>query len=137
MGINGDVARTSGTGKDLATRFQPGWGGGPGRPKGSGARPIVALIREALEGNILKGNTTPDGRSVAEWFADCLISNAMQGNAAAINQVMDRVEGKVTADPSAEAGSGAVFEIIDDGRSTSTSSTETVPPPAGSSPLPE
>lgn len=122
--------KTGGPGKNLSTRFQPGWKGGPGRPKGS--RSIVTLIKQALESDQLKGNATPDGRSVAQWFAECLISNAMAGNAAAINQVMDRVEGKVSAETS--EASPAVFEIIDDGRNPP--ATE-VPPSAGTAHLPE
>jgi hypothetical protein len=38
---------------------------------------------------------TPDGRTVAEWLVDNMISHAMTGNAACMKEIMDRVEGKI------------------------------------------
>jgi hypothetical protein len=82
------------------TQFKPGadWNGNPnGRPKGSA--PMTTLIRRALDGNKLGAESTPDGRTVAEWLVDNMISHAMKGNAACMKEIMDRVEGKIP-DPS-------------------------------------
>jgi Family of unknown function (DUF5681) len=78
------------------TRFKPGaeWNGNrAGRPKGRVS--LTTLIRRALDGSRLGAEHTPDGRTVAEWLVDNMISHAMKGNAACMKEIMDRVEGKM------------------------------------------
>lgn len=80
---------TSGTGEKQvtgkeATQFQPGQSGNPGgRPKGSG-KTTAALYR------ILEDDAQ------ADLLAKALLRLAKKGNAAAIKQVMDRVDGPIT-----------------------------------------
>jgi hypothetical protein len=78
------------------TQFKPGaeWNGDrAGRPKGSVS--LTTLIRRALDGSKLGAEPTPDGRTVAEWLVDNMISHAMKGNAACIKEVMERIDGKI------------------------------------------
>jgi hypothetical protein len=77
-----------------ATRFQLGWNGGPGRPKGSVS--LTTLIKEALQKTELCGTKTPDGRANAEWLVDRMIILAMQGNARYMQEIIDRNDGKMT-----------------------------------------
>jgi Family of unknown function (DUF5681) len=79
-------------------QFKPGaeWNGNrAGRPKGSVS--LTTLIRRALDGSKLGVESTPDGRTVAEWLVDNMISQAMKGNAACMKEIMDRIEGKMPA----------------------------------------
>jgi hypothetical protein len=115
------------------TPWKRGQSGNPsGRPKG-----LVALIRDALERDILQGVKTPDGRSIAEHYAEAVIGHGMKGNAPYMTQVMDRLEGKIGT-ASTESGDEAgglrpIFEIILNDRDKPGAS---VQPPAGPEALP-
>jgi hypothetical protein len=76
------------------TQFKPGaeWNGNPnGRPKGSMS--LTTLIRRALDNDRLGAEPPPDGKTVAEWLVDNMISHAMKGNTC-ITEIMDRIDGK-------------------------------------------
>jgi hypothetical protein len=88
------MANPRGTPGNLLPAWSAGTSGNPnGRPKGSVS--LTTLIRRALDGSKLGAESTPDGRTVAEWLVDNMISHAMKGNAACMKEIMDRVEGKI------------------------------------------
>jgi hypothetical protein len=92
------------------TQFKPGdeWkGNANGRPKGSLS--LTTLIKQALQSNRLGQLETPDGRTIAEHFAEHVIGQAMKGNAAFMKEVMDRVDGKI---PDAEPNRVDPREIV-------------------------
>jgi Family of unknown function (DUF5681) len=92
------------------TQFKPGdeWkGNANGRPKGSLS--LTTLIKQALQGNRLGQLETPDGRSIAEHFADHVIGQAMNGNGALMKEVMDRVDGRI---PDAKAELNRTTDIV-------------------------
>lgn len=91
-------------------RFQLGWEGGPGRPKGSVS--LTTLIKARLAGTELCGKHTPDGRAVAEWLVDQMIHQAMKGNSAYMKEIMDRNDGPI---PKPEpAPTGDIDELLDE-----------------------
>lgn len=76
--------------------FKPGgeWKGNRnGRPKGSIS--LTTLIKQVLAGQTLGGETTPDGRPVAEWFVDHMIIQAMKGNGSYMKEIIERNDGKI------------------------------------------
>lgn len=75
-----------------ATQFRDGNPGGPGRPKG---RTIETILRERLEADRIAGKAIPDGRTVADVFADVVIREALKGNARFALMLMERAWGKV------------------------------------------
>jgi len=75
-----------------------------GRKKG-----IVTLIKEALEKDEIGGVKTPDGRTIKEHYAEAIIGHGMKGNAAYMNQVMDRLEGKVGVDLNESSNKPVVY----------------------------
>ena len=88
------MANPRGTPGNLLPAWSAGTSGNPnGRPKGSVS--LTTLIRRALDGSKLGAESTPDGRTVAEWLVDNMISHAMKGNAACLKEIMDRIEGKI------------------------------------------
>jgi hypothetical protein len=90
------MANPRGTPGNLLPAWSAGTSGNPnGRPKGSVS--LTTLIRRALDGSKLGAEPTPDGRTVAEWLVDNMISHAMKGNAACMKEIMDRIEGKIPA----------------------------------------
>jgi hypothetical protein len=79
------------------TRFKPGaeWrGNAAGRPKD---RPLVEVLREALDATELYGEAMPDGDRVADVLIRALIGQALRGNAAMMREILDRIDGKVPA----------------------------------------
>src|SRR5262245_18033274 len=65
------------------TQFQPGWKGGPGRPK---VKLLTSLLVEALE---------KDDAAQAKAIMAALGRGARKGRLGHIKEVLDRVEGKV------------------------------------------
>jgi hypothetical protein len=80
-----------------ATRFKPGaeWrGNAAGRPKD---RPLVEVLRDALDATELDGEAMPDGDRVADVLIRALIGHALRGNVAMMREILDRIDGKVPA----------------------------------------
>lgn len=77
--------------------FQPGVSGNPkGKPKG--ARHFSTLIREAIK-KVAEGDDEPADRLIVKQ----LVERAKKGDLAAIDRVIDRVDGKVEQNINLEA----------------------------------
>ncbi len=99
-----------------------------GRPKS-----ITTLIKEALNKKVICGHQIPNGMDAAEFLAESMIGHAIKGNAPYMNQVMDRMEGRVSVETETpdKIDAKPVIYIPDDGRDTTTEGT------AGSVPVDE
>ncbi len=82
------------------------------------SKSITTLLREALRKIELCDKPMPKGRTVAEVLAESMLGHAISGNAAYLNQVVDRLEGKIgtSTETSDEAAGRPIFNIVDDGR---------------------
>ena len=76
---------------DNLTPWKKGQSGNPGgRPKGK--LNLNAMLEKFMENEI----DTPKGKKqAAELFIEGLFKNALKGNSTAINQIIDRLAGKV------------------------------------------
>ena len=105
-------------------RFQPGTSGNPGgRPK---KQPITDYLRSQLESDVpsgMLGSMHPEFRSnllalygnnptFGQMLALRLISQAAEGEIAALSLLLDRVEGKVNQKTSVEGSSDLVLRVI-------------------------
>lgn len=74
-----------------ATRFRPGGPPGPGRPR---SKPLTDRLRERLEQIATGGDG--DGRALADELVDRWVELIRSGDGAALRELLNRVEGKVT-----------------------------------------
>lgn len=100
-------------GKGKKENLKPPWKPGQtGNPKGGPKRkPITDALLEALEKNKVGKLDLPNGRTLIELIIEAWVRNIVAGNQRAISDLMDRLEGKVSDDPPAEAGSPLVDTI--------------------------
>jgi hypothetical protein len=74
--------------------FPPGVSGNPnGRPKG---RSLTARLRDLLDQYEINGKRVPNGKQVADLVVEGLVLGAAKGNSRNLQEVFNRVEGKVT-----------------------------------------
>lgn len=85
--------------------FQPGWAGGPGRPKKNEA------MRAALE-RALAIKDPETGKPDRDAIALALVKEAKRGNVDAIKQIFDRVDGKVREERTVEQ-TGEVKHVVE------------------------
>ena len=64
-----------------------------GRPKKELC--LISLVKEEFETKMLDKNGIPTGMTKAQAFAKALINQACKGNATAIKELLDRIDGKV------------------------------------------
>ena len=90
MPANGKKQGFRGPSPDVgkATQFQPGWRGGPGRPKKTA---LSDAYRQLLE---TKHPSDPRGRTWAEVIAEAQAQQAAWGKTPAASEIADRAEGK-------------------------------------------
>jgi hypothetical protein len=75
-------------------KFPPGVSGNPnGRPKG---RSLTARLRDLLDQYEIRGKRVPDGKQVADIVVEGLVLGAAKGNSRNLQELFNRVEGKVT-----------------------------------------
>jgi hypothetical protein len=75
------------------TQFKPGQSGNPGGcPPG---RSLTARLRDLLEKGEIGGKPIKDGRQVADLLMEALLKGALKGDVRHIQEVYNRVEGKV------------------------------------------
>jgi hypothetical protein len=75
-------------------KFPPGVSGNPnGRPKG---RSLTARLRDLLDEYELNGKRLPYGKQVADLVVEGLVIGAAKGNSRNLQELFNRVEGKVT-----------------------------------------
>lgn len=76
--------------------FEPGdrWrGNAKGRPKGS--TNLTTILKAALAETQIDGQPIAGGKTVAEVLVESIWKNAAKGNASLVQQIWDRLEGKV------------------------------------------
>ena len=89
--------------------FPPGVSGNPnGRPKG---RSITARLRELLEATELGGKPLKGGKQVADLVAEALLKNAIKGDVRHLQELINRVEGKVPDKHVVTGADGGPVEI--------------------------
>jgi Family of unknown function (DUF5681) len=75
------------------TQFQAGNNANPnGRPRG---RSIEARLRELLERTEINGKPLPGGKQVADLVAEALLKGALKGEIRHLQELLNRIEGKV------------------------------------------
>jgi hypothetical protein len=75
-------------------KFPPGVSGNPnGRPKG---RSLTARLRDLLDQYELNGKRLPAGKQVADLVVEGLVLGAAKGNSRNLQEVFNRVDGKLT-----------------------------------------
>jgi hypothetical protein len=89
--------------------FPPGISGNPnGRPKG---RSLTARLRDLLDQYELEGKQIPDGKQVADLVVEGLVIGAAKGNSRNLQELFNRVEGKVTDRVEHVGGNGGPIEF--------------------------
>jgi hypothetical protein len=87
--------------------FKPGQSGNPGgRPKG---RSLTARLRDLLDQYELNGKRLPDGKQVADLVVEGLVLGAAKGGSRQLQEVFNRVEGKVTQRVDVTSKGGPLF----------------------------
>lgn len=89
--------------------FLPGQSGNPnGRPKG---RSITSRLRDILEREEINGKPLRDGKQVADLVAEALIKGARRGDIRHLQELLNRVEGKVPDKHMVTGADGGVLKI--------------------------